>query len=158
MSSPSLPARAAALLLTAITVTACGPSGPRTGALDRGTPNAHPTCRVHQHVLPSSDYTAGKDSTPVPSSTCSATTRPSTPCPSATTSRPPPRTPPGPVSTTGSPNADPWPVRADPCAQPTIADGDHTALTVRRVTRSAFGTLWGRDVSRLKGSGLGQGV
>jgi hypothetical protein len=65
MSSPSLPARSAALLLTAITVTACGASGPRTGALDRGTSNAHPTCRVHQHVLPSSDYTAGKDSVPL---------------------------------------------------------------------------------------------
>ncbi|WP_328912333.1 MULTISPECIES: hypothetical protein [unclassified Streptomyces] len=64
MSSPSRPARTAALLLLAVALTACGASGPRTGALDQGSPDAHPTCRVHQHVLPGSDYTGGKDSSP----------------------------------------------------------------------------------------------
>ncbi|WP_327287647.1 hypothetical protein [Streptomyces sp. NBC_01198] len=62
---PPHPARTAALLLAAVALTACGASGPRTGALDRGSPGTHPTCRVHQHVLPGADYTAGKDSAPL---------------------------------------------------------------------------------------------
>ncbi|WP_329172389.1 hypothetical protein [Streptomyces sp. NBC_01477] len=65
MASPSRPALTAALLFAAVALTACGASGPRTGALDRGSPDAHPTCRVHQHVLPGSDYTGGKDSAPL---------------------------------------------------------------------------------------------
>lgn len=65
MPSPSRPVRTAALLLTALAVAACGASGPRTGALDRGSPGAHPTCRVHQRVLPGTDYTGGKDSAPL---------------------------------------------------------------------------------------------
>ncbi|WUH90206.1 hypothetical protein OG900_08870 [Streptomyces sp. NBC_00433] len=65
MTSPSRPAHTAALLLTAIALTACGASGPRTGALDRGSPNTHPTCRVHQHVLPGTDYTSGPNSAPL---------------------------------------------------------------------------------------------
>lgn len=65
MTLPSRTTRTAALLLTTITLTACGVSGPRTGALDQGSPNAHPTCRVHQHVLPGADYTGGKNSTPL---------------------------------------------------------------------------------------------
>ena len=63
MNLSSRPTRTAALLLAAAALTACG--APRTGALDRGSPDPRTTCRVHQHVLPGPDYTGGKDSAPL---------------------------------------------------------------------------------------------
>ncbi|MEV6008597.1 hypothetical protein AB0M29_17500 [Streptomyces sp. NPDC051976] len=56
----------APLLVTVLALSACGASAPRTGALNTGTPNPHPTCRVHQQVLPDSDYTAGAHAAPLP--------------------------------------------------------------------------------------------
>lgn len=56
---------AAVLLGAALALTACGGSGPRTGALVTGPAATHPTCRVHQAAMPGHAYTGGSHGTPV---------------------------------------------------------------------------------------------
>ncbi|MDJ0347270.1 hypothetical protein QMK19_39445 [Streptomyces sp. H10-C2] len=59
-----LPARThwtALLVLCALALTGCGSSAGRTGALDTASDSKKPTCRAHQSLLPSRDYTAGSN-------------------------------------------------------------------------------------------------
>ncbi|MEE4546320.1 hypothetical protein V2S66_30710, partial [Streptomyces sp. V4-01] len=63
MPSPTRLARTVILTLAVAALTGCG--APRTGALDRGSPDTHPTCRVHQHAMPGPAYAGGKDSAPL---------------------------------------------------------------------------------------------
>lgn len=48
-------------VLGALALTGCGSSAARTGALDTTSDSKKPTCRTHQSVLPSQDYTGGSD-------------------------------------------------------------------------------------------------
>ncbi|MDF9816215.1 hypothetical protein [Streptomyces sp. SPB162] len=52
---------AALFVLGALALAACGSSAARTGALDTTSDSKNPTCRTHQIVMPSQDYTGGND-------------------------------------------------------------------------------------------------
>ncbi|MCZ4103475.1 hypothetical protein C8250_000510 [Streptomyces sp. So13.3] len=56
---------AALLVLGALALTGCGSSEERTGALDTASDGKKPACRAHQSLLPSPDYTAGRNAKPL---------------------------------------------------------------------------------------------
>ncbi|MCZ4123801.1 hypothetical protein [Streptomyces sp. H39-S7] len=61
MSTPARTRWATLVVLGALVLTGCGSSAARTGAPDIISDSKKPTCRSHQSVLPSKDYTGGSD-------------------------------------------------------------------------------------------------
>lgn len=51
----------ALFVLGALMVSGCGSSPASTGALDTSSDSKNPTCRSHQTVLPSEDYSGGSN-------------------------------------------------------------------------------------------------